>query len=45
MKIRIENDLFEIAKRLKTIDSGYIVVFNTKKHRYEAVGDCRKGRL
>ena len=43
MKIRIENDLFEIAKRLKTIDSGYIVVFNTKKHRYEvrhsALGD------
>ena len=35
MKIKIENDLFEISSRLKQIDNTYFVVYNTKKHRYE----------
>lgn len=35
MRIVIDNDLFNIAKRLKNIDYGYVVVFDTRKNRYE----------
>lgn len=34
-KIRIEHDLFDIAKRLKEIDSGYFVLCDTESLRYE----------
>lgn len=33
--IRIESDLFDIADRLKEIDAGYELYFNTLKNRYE----------
>jgi hypothetical protein len=33
--IVIENDLFDIARRLKEIDAGYIVVYNKKRRRFE----------
>ena len=29
MKIEIEDDVFEIVKRLKEIDDGYFVLYNT----------------
>lgn len=32
---KIENDTFDICDRLKSIDEGYFVVFNTKRDRYE----------
>ena len=35
MKIKIENDVFEITKRIKEIDDGYYIVFDTKKQVYE----------
>ncbi|RGD75498.1 hypothetical protein [Anaerofustis stercorihominis] len=33
--ILIENDLFDISNRLKEIDEGYFIVFNTNKNKYE----------
>lgn len=38
MKIRIENDLFDVAKRLKEIDSNYRLYFNCEKKRFEIFG-------
>ena len=35
MKIKIESDVFEITKRIKEIDDGYFVMFDTKNNRYE----------
>ena len=35
MKIKINNDVFEITKRIKDIDDGYYVVFDTRKNHYE----------
>jgi len=35
MKIRIEDDVFEITKRVKEIDEGYYIVFDTDKQSYE----------
>lgn len=41
--IRIENDLFGIADRLKSIDEGYFVVFNTKRGMFEVHNDRQRG--
>ena len=35
MKIRIENDVFDVVKRIKQIDDGYFVVFDLDKEKYE----------
>lgn len=35
MKIKIEEDVFGIVDRLKGIDDGYFVVFDTKKQSFE----------
>lgn len=35
MKIKIEDDLFDIVKRIKEIDDGYFVLFDIEKGRYE----------
>jgi hypothetical protein len=35
MKIKIEDDVFEIVNRIKEIDEGYFVVFDTRKNVYE----------
>lgn len=35
MKIKIENDVFEITKRIREIDEGYYIVFDTDKGEYE----------
>ncbi len=32
---KIENDLFNISERLKNIDSGYYLVYNNRRSRYE----------
>ena len=41
--IRIENDLFGIAARLKSIDEGYFVVFNTLRGVFEVHNDRQRG--
>ncbi|MDE7394534.1 MAG: hypothetical protein K2M95_00220 [Clostridiales bacterium] len=41
--IRIENDLFGIANRLRSIDEGYFVVFNTKRGSFEVHNDRQRG--
>ncbi len=33
-KVKINNDLFEISKRLKNIGSGYYVQFDTETNKY-----------
>ena len=33
--IEIKEDLFFISKRIKEIDRGYFIVFNTKRDRFE----------
>ncbi|MDD4002884.1 MAG: hypothetical protein PHE12_01660 [Clostridia bacterium] len=35
MQIKIQNDLFDIAARLREIDSGYYVIFDTVKKVYQ----------
>lgn len=35
MRIRIENDLFGIANRLKSIDNDYAVFYDNRKHKFE----------
>ena len=35
MLIKINKDLFNITQRIKDIDSGYVVFFNTKNKKYE----------
>ena len=41
--IRIENDLFGIVARLRSIDEGYFVVYNTRKHAFEVHNDRQRG--
>lgn len=33
--VRVENDLFDIANRIKAIDEDLFVCFNCKSHRFE----------
>ena len=35
MKIRIKHDVYNIANRIKKIDSGYFIVYNTSKNKFE----------
>ena len=35
MLVRITNDVFDIARRVKELDEGYYPVYDTEKHRYE----------
>ena len=35
MKIKIESDVFDIAKRVLDIDKNYFILFDTKKNKYE----------
>ena len=35
MKIKIDDDVFDITKRIKEIDDGYFVVYNTLKNSFE----------
>jgi hypothetical protein len=35
MRIKIENDLFDICNRIKEIDDGYFIIYDTEKDRFE----------
>lgn len=35
MKIQIENDVYNISKRIKNIDRDYYVVYDTSKQKFE----------
>lgn len=35
MKIKIESDVFDIVDRIKEIDDGYFIVFDTVKNKFE----------
>lgn len=35
MKIKIENDVYDIANRIKQLDRNYEIYFNTSKNQYE----------
>ncbi len=35
MKIKIDHDVYEIAKRIKYIDKDYYIVFDTSKQNFE----------
>lgn len=35
MNIKIENDVFDIANRIKNIDRKYVIYFNTTKNQFE----------
>lgn len=35
MNIKIENDVFDIANRIKEIDRDYVIYFNTSKQQFE----------
>lgn len=41
MKIKIDSDVFDIVKRIKEIDEGYFVLFDTVKNRYELHNTCQ----
>ncbi len=40
--IRITNDVFDIANRVRAIDSGYFIVYNTDFDRYEVHNSKQK---
>jgi len=35
MKIKIESDVYDIVERIKEIDDGYFIVFNTDRNCFE----------
>lgn len=39
----IENDLFGIAARLKSIDDGYFVVYDKRRHAFEVHNSRQRG--
>lgn len=41
--VRIEHDLFGIADRLRAIDEGYFVVYDTQKHAFEVHNRSQRG--
>lgn len=41
MKIKITDDLYDIAWRLRAVDDGYELYYDTVKKRYEIVADGR----
>lgn len=43
--VKIENDVFDIASRLKEIDSDYFVIYNRTKKRYEIHNEKQKPTL
>lgn len=40
--IKITNDLFDVAARLRTVNDGYRVYYNTEKARYEVRDEARR---
>jgi len=41
MKIKIDNDVFDITKRIKEIDDDYYIVFDDKNNKYE-LHNCKQ---
>lgn len=39
----VENDLFGIAARLRSIDDGYFVVYDKRKHAFEVHNSRQRG--
>lgn len=35
MKIKIESDVFDIVDRIKEIDDGYFIIYDTQKNKFE----------
>ncbi len=42
MKIKINDDVFDIVKRLQDIDDSYYVLYDNVKNRYEVWSLCEK---
>ena len=42
MKIKVMGDLFSISSRIREVDRNYIIVFDTKKRRYEVHNTMQK---
>ena len=45
MKIKIQHDVFNIVNRLKQINSGYFVMFNTQTEKFEIHNNNYKNTL
>ena len=43
MLIRIQNDVYEIAKRIKDIEESYYIVYNTSKNKFEVHNSAQLG--
>ena len=43
MKIKIESDVYNISKRIKSIDKGYYVVYDTTTSKFEIHNKSQKG--
>ena len=43
MKIKISNDVYNIAKRIKEIDKFYYIVFNTSNNKFEVHNSNQNG--
>lgn len=41
--IQVFEDVFDISRRVKEINDGYFVVYNTKRERYEVHNKLQKG--
>lgn len=42
MKIKIENDLYDIVKKIRQIDKNYFVIFDDKKRSFELHNSTQK---
>lgn len=45
ISVRIENDVFDIASRIKEIDNGYFIMYNRTKKRFEVHNERQKPTL
>ena len=43
MKIRVEHDVYNIAKRIKDIDRNYYIMFDTSKQKFELHNSAQIG--
>lgn len=43
MKIKIMHDVYNISKRIRLIDKGYYIVYNTSTHRFEVHNSSQLG--
>lgn len=43
MKIKLTSDVYNISNRIKEIDKGYYVVYDTSKRKFEIHNSCQIG--